>query len=239
MTAKEPLLIVLAREIGLPWKVDAHNLHVVTALIVAALLTIASLIAWRKLRKTEERLVPAAKLDVATGFEIVVEVIVRFMEGVLGPDARRYLPLIGTLFIYIFVCNLMGALPGFTPPTNNISTNAACAVCVFVYYNYLGIKKQGVLKYFKHMSGPVFWLMPLMLAVELVSHLVRPVSLSVRLFGNMTGDHMVLEMFSDLVPFGVPVIFMGLSVFIAFIQAFVFSLLSIIYISLATEVEGH
>lgn len=209
--------------------------HIVLAAVVAIFLITLSLIANRRLKKTEQCLIPSEKASPATIFELIVESLLNLMEGVLGDRAQKYFPLIGSLFIYIFTCNIIGLIPGLSPPTENINTNAACAIVVFLYYNYLGIREQGLVLYLKHFMGPVIWLGPLMFIIELISHVVRPVSLSVRLFGNMTGDHMVLGVFSQLTPVIVPIIFMALGLFISFIQAFVFSLLSIVYISLATE----
>ena len=214
-------------------------MHVVLAGAVGLFLILISWAANKRLRHTEKCLVPQDKATPSTIFEVVVEAILGLMEGVLGKKAWEYFPLIGALFIYIFTCNLIGLIPGLSPPTDNINTNAACALIVFLYYNYLGIKEQGVKNYLKHFMGPVIWLGPLMLVIELISHLVRPVSLSVRLFGNMTGDHLVLGVFSKLTPLFVPIIFLGLGLFISFIQAFVFSLLSIVYIGLATEKSHH
>lgn len=237
---KEDLIIVkLSRGIGFPLEITAENVHVATSALVAVFITAISIIAWRRLRKTEKCIVPSDRIGFATLFETTVESILGFMEGIIGKDARQYLPLIGTLFIYIFICNSVSAIPGFSAPTGNINTNLACALCVFVYYNYLGIKKHGLLKYIKHMSGPVLWLAPLMLTVEIISHIVRPISLSIRLFGNVMGDHMVLEIFSGLMPVLIPIVFMGLALFVAFIQAFVFILLSVIYIALATQGEAE
>ncbi len=229
----------LAKELSIPVHIDAANLHVATSAFIGLALTLASVLAWRRLRRTDDNVIPSRKFAFATIFEITVEALLRLMEDIIGPKARRYLPLIGSLFIYILCCDLIGVVPGFVPPTSNINTNVACAVCVFLYYNYVGIKEQGFVDYLKHMSGPIIWLAPLMLTIELTSHLVRPISLSVRLFGNMVGDHVVLEIFSGLVPLFVPIAFMGLTIFVAFIQAFVFSLLSIVYIGLATQKEGH
>ncbi len=231
----EPLIASVARSFGLPFTIDETNVHVATALLVAILIALASLFVWARMKHTDKRLVPADRVTLSTMFEVVVEFVLTFMESILGKDARRYLPLICSVFIYIFSCNVIGVIPGFSPPTSNINTNLAVALCVFVYYNYVGIRKHGLMRYIKHLSGPVLWLAPLMLTIELVSHFVRPISLSVRLFGNMMGDHMVLEIFNDLVPVLVPVLFIGLTIFVAFIQAFVFSLLSTIYIALATE----
>lgn len=213
-------------------------IHIVLAGGVGLFLIFAGWIANRRLRHTEQCLIPLDKPTPSTLFEVVVEAILGLMEGVLGKKARDYFPLIGALFIYIFTCNVIGLIPSLSPPTDNINTNAACAILVFLYYNYLGIKEHGAKNYLKHFMGPVVWLAPLMLVIELMSHLVRPVSLSVRLFGNMTGDHLVLGVFSKLTPLFVPILFLGLGLFISFIQAFVFSLLSIVYIGLATE-KGH
>ena len=229
----------LAEKLSIPLEIDEKNLHVATSAFIAILITIVAIIAWRRLRKTDDNIIPSRKLSAATIFELVVESVLHLMEDIIGPGAKKYFPLIGTLFIYILCCDLIGAVPGFIPPTSNINTNLACAICVFLYYNYAGIRERGFLKYIKHMAGPVIWLAPLMLTIELTSHLVRPISLSVRLFGNMVGDHMVLEIFSDLVPFLVPIVFMSLTIFVAFIQAFVFTLLSTVYIALATQSEDH
>ena len=229
----------LGETVGIGADFMSHNIHIITAGFVAIVLTALSLVAYRKLKNTDARVVPEKKLSVATVFELIVEAILNLMRDIMGPRADRYFPIIGVTFIYILFSNLLGVIPGFIPPTDNINTNAAIAIVIFIYYNYMGIKEQGAKSYLKHMAGPVIWLGPLIFMIELISHVVRPMSLSARLFGNMTGDHMVLEIFSNLVPALVPVIFIGLGVFVSLIQAFVFSLLSIIYIALATEHEAH
>lgn len=212
--------------------------HVIMSAIVGGFLILTSFLAYLKFRHTEKCLVPSSKFRPSTLFEVAVEGILGLMEGVLGHKAKDFFPLIGSLFIYIFACNIIGLIPGLQPPTDNVNTNLACAILVFVYYNYQGIKTHGLVGYAKHFLGPVIWLGPLMLVIELISHVVRPISLSIRLFGNMTGDHLVLGIFSQMTPILVPVIFMGLGLFISFIQAFVFSLLSIVYLGLATEEES-
>lgn len=227
----------VVKTLGLPTSWGHEYLHITMAAIALAVLTVASLIAWPSLRRTNRRLVPEARGSLANVFEVLVEGLLRIMEDTMGPKARRHLPLIGSLFLYILVCNLMGVIPGLTPPTDNVNTNLACALVVFLYYNVAGMREQGLRRYLRHMAGPILWLAPLMFAIELISHLVRPVSLSVRLFGNITGDHMVLGIFSHLTPVLIPVIFQALAIFVAFIQAFVFILLSVVYISLATAHE--
>jgi F-type H+-transporting ATPase subunit a len=220
-------------------KIDHHNIHIFSAGLVVLFLIVATLIVHRKLKRVEERLVPASKTTLVNLFETAVENILGLMEGILGHDAPKYLPLIGTLFIYIFLCNIMALIPGFLPPTDNINTNLAMSLTVFVYYHFMGIKSHGLKGYLKHFMGPILWLGPLVAVIELIGHCVRPVSLSLRLFGNITGDHLVLGIFSNLVPILVPVAFLALGLFVSFIQAFVFSLLSMIYINLATAHEEH
>lgn len=218
---------------------DHHYIHIYHSVFIALLLLVLSVIVYFKLRNTEKALVPSAKIGVGSVFEVACESILGLMEGIIGHDAKKYFPLIGTLFIYIFLNNILGVLPGFLPPTDNINTTLACGLMVFVYFNYIGIRENGVVNYFKHFAGPVIFLAPLMLIIELIGIAVRPVSLALRLFGNITGDHMVLGIFSDLVPIGVPVLFLALGIFVSFIQAFVFSLLSTIYVALALPHEEH
>ncbi len=233
------LITWLIDELGLPKAWGEEYLHIVMAGLVTLFLFFISLLAWRRLRHTEAMLLPDGRTSVVNVLEMVVGAVMKLMEDVMGPKARVHMPLIGSLFIYILVSNLVGVIPGLVPPTENINTNAACAILVFVYYNVVGIKAQGIRKYFRHMAGPVVWLAPLLFAIELLSHLVRPVSLSVRLMGNIVGDHLVLGMFSSLVPLLLPIVFMGLAIFISFMQAFVFTLLSIVYIQMASATEEH
>lgn len=233
------LLPWLVEKLGFSAEFAEHYLHVITSGIVAIIITILSVIVWRKLRKTEANLIPEKQPSVVGMIAFAAEGILGLMRSIMGERADRYFPLIGSLFLYILISNLLGAIPGMVPPTDNINTNLACASVVFVYYNVMGIREQGLKNYLKHLAGPIIWLAPLMFTIELISHLVRPASLSIRLFGNITGDHLVLEMFSNLVPVGIPVIFLGLTVFVALIQAFVFTLLSTVYIALATEHAEH
>lgn len=230
------LLIWLGEKISLMSWINEHNVHVASAGVVAIVILILGLIVRIKMRNPEKYIIPSKRLGIVWVFDAASEALLNLMEGIIGNHAIKYLPLIGSLFIYIFFCNLLSVIPGFAPPTDNINTNLPCALTVFLYYNYMGVKEHGFVNYFKHFAGPVLWLAPLMFTVELISHCVRPISLSVRLFGNIMGDHVVLGIFSHLVPLVVPVIFLFLALFVAFIQAFVFSLLSTVYIALAT---GH
>lgn len=212
--------------------------HIVGAVIVTALLFLGTWVARLQLNQVrqgpDEGVVPPRKLTFYNFFEIAAEQLFRFTESVIGKaEAPRYYPLIGTLFLFIFTCNLMGLIPGFLPPTDNLNTTLALGTVVFIYYNAIGIKAHGW-GYIKHFMGPVWFIAPLMLVIELISHIVRPISLALRLRGNIFGDHLVLSVFSDLVPYGVPIVFMAFGLFVAFIQSFVFTLLTMVYISLAT-----
>jgi len=210
--------------------------HVVTAVFVLLLLAGISLYVRRYLKKTSDTLVPPPRFSLSHLFEIIIEYILGLMESIIGPHSERYLPLIGSLFIFIFTCNILGIVPGFLPPTDNINTNAACAIVVFIWYNYYGFREHGW-RYIRQFTGPIIWLAPMMFVIEVFSHLFRPFSLSVRLFGNIFGDHMVLQIFSDLVPFLVPCVFMVLGMVVALIQAFIFAALAAVYIGLAVSHE--
>jgi F-type H+-transporting ATPase subunit a len=148
--------------------------------------------------------------------------------------AARFFPLIGVLFLFILFSNLIGLIPGFIPPTDTLKTNAGIALLVFFATHYYGIKANG-LAYFKHFLGPMPVLAPLMLPIEIVSHIARPLSLMVRLMGNMMADHKVVFAFFALVPLVVPLPFMLLGLLVCGIQALVFCTLTMVYISMAIE----
>ncbi len=217
------------------------------ALILSVALA-ARLVLMRKVASPDpyEALTPDANLRPRNLFEMLVEFVYGLCRQELGDKADRFFPLIGALFLYILVCNLMGLVPGFIPATSHIETNVGMAVVVFLTYNIAGVAANGI-GYLKHFLGPVLWLAPLMLILEVVGHLARPVSLSIRLFGNMFGDHTVLSIFMYELPsqtigalaYGIPVVFLGLGTFVCVVQAFVFTLLTIVYIKLATVHEDH
>jgi F-type H+-transporting ATPase subunit a len=208
--------------------------HVLTAGLCTLLIALFSLFAFSVAGKPEDALIPSDRFTARNFFEWLVESLLSMTEGVLGHvEGEKYLGIIGALFIYIFVNNVWGLMPGFNPATDNFNTTLSVGLFVFVFYNVMGVVANGV-GYLKHFLGPMLILAPLMLPIELISHAVRPMSLGLRLFGNMTGDHTVLSIFLNLVPIGVPMIFYGLGLFVCFVQAFVFSLLSMVYLSMAT-----
>jgi F-type H+-transporting ATPase subunit a len=214
-----------------------HYGHVIMTVAVMVLILIGAVFARAQLAKAMKRddqgLIPDSKLTFRNFFDILAEKLYGLAEGVMGKhNTELYFPIIGTLFIYIFTSNLIGMIPGFLPPTDNLNTTFALGAFVFLYYNYVGIRTSGV-AYFKHFLGPVLWLAPLILVVELASHVFRPISLGLRLRGNIMGDHVVLGIFNDLTPYVVPVIFYGIGLFVSLIQAFVFCLMTMVYISLS------
>ncbi|MBC7693015.1 MAG: F0F1 ATP synthase subunit A [Methylotenera sp.] len=211
--------------------------HVVMTVFVAVVLVVATGVARMQLasavKEPDGAIVPHDHLSFRNFFEIIAEKLFALTESVIGAhEAPTYYPIIGTLFIFIFTCNLMGLIPGLLPPTDNFNTTLGLGAFVFLYYNYAGARAHGV-AYLKHFLGPVLWLAPLLLLIEIASHIFRPLSLALRLRGNIMGDHVVISVFSGLVPYLLPVIFYGLGVFVAFVQAFVFCLMTMVYISLS------
>jgi len=167
--------------------------------------------------------------------EIVVSGIEEFMVETIGEEGRWLFPLAATIFIYIFLGNLIGIIPGFYPPTANLNTTASCALVVVIFTHIIGVKYHGA-AYIKHFLGPVWWMAPLIFVIEIIGHLARILSLSFRLFGNMMGHEIVLAILFSLAGlFFAPLPIMALGIFVAFVQGFVFFLLSIIYFQGAME----
>jgi len=168
-------------------------------------------------------------------FEVVVSGMEEFMVDVTGEEGRWFFPLVGTIFLYIATCNLIGLIPGFFPPTASINTTLSCALVSFVFTHFIGIKYHGV-KYIKHFLGPIWWMIPIILPIELIGHPARIMSLSFRLFGNMMGHELVLMILFMLAgAFFAPLPIMAMGIFVSFVQAFVFFLLSTMYFSGSME----
>jgi F-type H+-transporting ATPase subunit a len=219
--------------------------HIIMTVVLMAIIALLALIARGKYVDRERALVPDGRLSVANFFEMVFEGVLKLMADMMGEKAaRRFFPLIASLAVFIFVGNIMGIFAGLAPPTANLNTGLACAIVVFVVYNVSGLMENGW-GYIKHFFGPVIFVAPLMFVIELVAHAFRPISLGIRLTGNMTGDHMVLGVFGDLatgliaVPFLLPVPLFVVATLVSVIQALVFTLLSTIYIALAIAHEEH
>lgn len=213
---------------------------VASGALVGGLLCVLSLQAKRALTRASNPLVPDERLSLRNCAELVALFIKNLGEMVLGKEGKKYFPFVGSLFIYVFLSNALGLIPGFSMPTDYVPFNLGLALTVFVLYNYWGVRDVGLLNYLKHMCGPLWIIAPLFFVIELVSHCFRPISLSLRLFGNMTGDHLALGIFTDLTKSSfipIPVIFYFLGLFVCFMQAFVFTLLTMVYIQLATAHE--
>jgi F-type H+-transporting ATPase subunit a len=166
--------------------------------------------------------------------EMLDEFIAGQSEGIIGHDSEKYTPFLASVFVFVFISNLIGLIPSLESPTAVWATTLGCAVVAFIYYNAQGIREHG-LRYFKQFIGPVWWLFPLMLPIEIVSHLARVMSLTIRLRANIFAGDMVTLTFFSLIPILVPVIFLGLHVFVSFLQAYIFTLLTTIYLGLAVS----
>ena len=206
--------------------------HSVTATLVAILVVGLALAARSGLASSSQPLIPDGRATARDLFEIITAFVNDMVEGMIGHHGRQFVPLLATMFTYILFANLIGLLPGFTPPTDNLGTTFGLGVVSFVAYNYFGLRAHGI-AYLKHFVGPVVWLAPLMIVVEVLSHVFRPVSLAIRLFGNMFADHLVLGIFTDLTKVLIPIAFYALGAFVCVVQAFVFTVLSLVYISQA------
>ena len=181
------------------------------------------------------------KKTAPTGVQNLLETVVggleNFVVDIMGPEGKHYLSLIGSLFLFILVCNLLGLIPGFDSPTANINTTLALALVSFTATHYIGIKRHGF-SYIKHFMGPMWALAPLMLPIELISHFARVMSLTFRLFGNMVAKHKLLLVLALLAPYIAPVPILGLGLLVAFVQALVFTLLTMLYLAGSIE-EAH
>jgi F-type H+-transporting ATPase subunit a len=169
--------------------------------------------------------------------EMIHEFVGGQADQIIGHGYERFQSFVTVIFLFILSCNLIGLIPGINSPTELEVVTLALAMATFAYYNFYGFKEQGVVGYLKHFAGPVWWLAWLMFPIEIVSHFARIMSLSVRLYANMLAGGLVTLVFFSLVPVGVPVIFLGLHLLVSVIQAFVFMLLVMIYLSLAVSHE--
>ncbi|RJX36482.1 MAG: ATP synthase F0 subunit A [Desulfarculus sp.] len=207
-----------------------HYPNVVYSWLIMLFLMVAA-----KLAVGTVKMIPAGGQNF---FEALIGGFEDFAVDVMGEHGRPYYPLVATLFIYILCMNWMGLLPGMFSPTSNINTPLSMALVVFIFYNFIGIKEHGF-RYIKHFLGPIWWLSPLMLPIELIGHFSRILSLTFRLFGNVLGEDLVLVILFVLAGvFFAPLPMMFLAIFTSFVQAFIFSLLTMLYIAGSLE-EAH
>ena len=217
--------IPVLKDLHIPWWLSMA----VFVLLIFILLAVAAKMVTRY---REEKLYPDKGFSLRNILEVCVELFLGLINSVIGERGREFFPVLATLFFFILVSNILGLIPGFLPPTSYLTVNLSCALLVFIYYNYVGFKEHGV-GYLKQFAGPVIYIAPLMFVIELIGHCVRPISLSLRLFGNINADHTLVGIISELVPLGAPIAFLALGLFVSFLQAFIFTMLSMVYISMA------
>ena len=213
--------------------VGHHYIHVATLIIVFTVLILIGLRARVALGTGEQSIVPVGKISARGFFEMITDMIGGLADQVIGHHGRTFAPYFASLFTFILLNNFVGLIPGMTPATDNFNTTFAFGVFSFLAYNAVGLKEGGM-GYLRHFLGPVLWLAPLMLIIEIISHIIRPLTLGLRLANVMTGDHTVLTVFLNLFPVGPAIPFYALGMMVCLIQAFVFTLLSMVYIALAT-----
>lgn len=222
--------------------VEHHNTHVATAAVVTGGLILISILARVSLGKGDTAVIPAGRFSLKGVFEALTEFIASTCDMVLGKAGKPYRPLFASVFTFILINNLVGLIPGMTPATDNFNTTFAVGIFSFLVYNIVGIKERGW-RYLEDFTGHLplsfFWLMPLMIIIEMISHGFRPVTLGLRLAGNMTGDHSVLGFFLENFPYGPPIIFYCLGLLVCLIQAYVFTLLSMTYVMMAQPHDDH
>lgn len=212
--------------------------HVFNGIIVSIIILLIVVVGYKQLKKTEDDIVPSPKLTFRNVVELIVENLAKIVVENMGSRGKEFVLIVGTLALFILFNNLSGLVLGFLPATDNVNTTFACSLTVFIMTHYYGFKEHGT-KYLKQFVGPMWALFPLMIPVEIIGHLARPLSLGLRLFGNITGDHLVTAIFFGLVPLLVPLPVMFLGLFVAFVQTFVFMLLSMAYFSGAISHEEH
>ena len=215
--------------------------HVFMAAIAFALVLLGALVSRRVLsRDPDAGVLPARKVSVFMFFELIIGAVWNLMKNMMGEaEAKRHFPIVGTLALYIFAMNALALLPGGAPPTANLNTNIVMGLTVFLATHISGLRVQGPVGYAKHFAGPILAMAPLMIVIEVISHCVRPISLSLRLLGNMTGDHKVLDIFLGFhIPL-LPLPMMALGLLVVCIQTLVFVLLSTVYLSMAVAHHDH
>lgn len=189
----------------------------------------------RSLSRAGADVAPDGKFSVRTAVEMALDVVHGIAKDNIGESWKAFLPLLAGVFLFILIANLGGLIPGFIPATENLNTNLAMGLTVFLVYNFVGFKEHGV-HYLKQFAGPMLAIAPLMFVIELISHLFRPISLSLRLMGNIFADHLMLGIFTSTAPhIIIPAALMFFGLLVSIVQSFVFTLLTGIYIALAVS----
>lgn len=211
--------------------------EIIPSHIVMALLVTVAIILFFKLTVKKEKLSVREPGKMQNFLEMIYKFFQGLVDDVIGHEGRKFIPVLTTLGLFITVSNLVGLLPEMGSPTASLNTTAGCAVFIFLYYHYQGIKKHGLLGYIRTFMGPVWWLGPLFLPIELISHLSRPLSLSLRLYGNIYGEDYVIIIIAGMLAIAAPLPVMALAVITSLLQAFIFVMLSTIYLAGAMAEE--
>lgn len=222
---------IIGKNLGL----SQTMIPLIGSLFITAILVVLGLIFKARVERSLVNPEPSDSFGPIVFVELVADFVTGLTKDLIGHDYKKFLPLVGTLFFVILFTNLSGLVPGLPPSTENMSTNLAMGLVVFLVYNIAGIRAQGLKSYLAHFGGPVWWLFPVMFVIELISHSFRPISLSLRLMGNIFGDHMLVGVFTGLVYVLIPSALLFFGLLVAFVQSFIFTLLSAIYISMAVS----
>jgi len=222
----------------------SHALHIpahTLALVVGSLVMVTAGLAYRaQASSAKSIIIPDKGITVRNLVEALGQAMYGTAKTVMGEDsAKKYFSYVIFVFFFILINNLIGILPGFLSANQNLNTTLALGIFTFLYFNFQGIRAVGFVNYMKHFAGPMPALALLVFPIEIISVSVRPLSLALRLRGNMDGDHLILGIFSELVPYIVPIPFYAMGIFVGFLQAFVFTLLTMIYIGMATAHHDH
>ena len=243
MEEHELLIVTWVNEKLGPFAASLLNLHVepghpvIPAHVVMETIVFVALIVFFGLVRMRFSVESPGKLQ--QSLELFVEFINEQVETNIGHEGHKYVNIVGTFAIFIVACNLLGLVPGMLSPTSNVNVPAGCAILVFLYYQFQGVRKQGLVTYLKHFMGPVWWLAPLMVPIELISHFARPATLTIRLFANIMAEELVITIFFGLFPLIVPLPFMAFAIFGGLLQAFIFCTLTMVYLGGAVATEEH
>lgn len=217
---------------------DPNVQKLVSGLAVGGAMALLGLGIGSRLRKPEEmqeNIVPGRKAGLVATADFIFEIFVKHFDTILGKENREHVPFCASVFFFVFFANLLGLVPGMPAITTTVWVNVALAVVVFAYFNLCGVRANGLFGYIKHFCGPALMVAPLVFPAEILSACLRILTLNMRLYWNITADHILLSAFTNLVPYVVPIFFYALGTFVCFMQAFVFATLTMLYIRLAVE----
>jgi F-type H+-transporting ATPase subunit a len=222
----------------------SHSTHIpahTLALFIGSLVMLITGMVYRaELSSAKNYIIPDRGISIRNLVEELGQSMYRTAKTVMGEEsAKKYFPYVIFAFFFILINNLLGIIPGSMSANQNLNTTLALGIFTFIYFNFQGIRAVGFVNYMKHFAGPMPALALLIFPIEIISVSVRPLSLALRLRGNMDGDHLILGIFSELVPYLVPIPFYAMGIFVGFLQAFVFTLLTMIYIGMATAHHDH